>query len=348
MALSLAELDVSSSLALLALQRGYVKPIIGNQNEFLVKGGRHPVVDMLQPNSFVCNDLDLGEKNVWIVTGPNMGGKSTFLRQNALIAILAQAGSFVPAQNATVGIVDRVFARIGASDNLVQHQSTFMSEMLETAFILAQATDKSLVVVDEVGRGTSMLDGLSIAWSVIEHLHSSIKCRTLASTHYHQLAKLAHILPRVDCYHVTAKHSKDGLSFTFKVTHGCDRKSFGIDVAKLAGVPAAVETRAREILQDLEEKDDMLEVTLEEDNLVEKKLVRTTKNSIERHSTSSPKMALIPSDDSQVEYELTKALLVLNPELLTPKQALEIVYDLRAKAQSKSYDELSGVDVKKT
>jgi len=336
MALSLAELDVSSSLALLAIQRGYVKPIIGNKNEFVVKGGRHPVVDMLQPNSFVSNDLDLGEKNVWIVTGPNMGGKSTFLRQNALIAILAQAGSFVPAQSATIGIVDRVFARIGASDNLVQHQSTFMSEMLETAFILAQATDKSLVVVDEVGRGTSMLDGLSIAWSVMEHLHNCIKCRTLASTHYYQLAKLAHILPRVDCYHVTAKHSKDGLSFTFKVTHGCDRKSFGIDVAKLAGVPAAVETRAREILQDLEEKDDMLDVTVKEDNLVEEKHSKTTKNLFEHHSISDAEMVQISSNDLQIENELTKALLLLNPESITPKQALEIIYDLKAKAEIKS------------
>jgi len=338
LAISIAELDVSSSLALLALQRGYVKPTVGNEKEFDVKGGRHPVVDMLQPNSFVCNDCDLGEKNVWIVTGPNMGGKSTFLRQNALIAILAQAGSFVPAQSATIGIVDRVFARIGASDNLVQYQSTFMSEMLETAFILAQATEQSLVVVDEVGRGTSMLDGLSIAWSVIEHLHSVINCRTLASTHYYQLAKLADILPRVDCHHVTAKNSRDGISFTFKVTHGCDQKSFGIDVAKLAGVPTLVETRARELLQNLEENDNILADTLEDDkNLKEEQTKRrkTVKNSSDSQTSPEVEMEAISSHEGQVETELTKALLLLNPESITPRQALEIIYDLHAKAQSK-------------
>lgn len=336
LALSMAELDVASSLALLALQRGYVKPVILEGKEFEVKGGRHPVVDMLQPNSFVCNDCNLGEKNVWIVTGPNMGGKSTFLRQNALIAILAQAGSFVPAQSAAIGIVDRVFARIGASDNLVQYQSTFMSEMLETAFILAQATDKSLVVVDEIGRGTSMLDGLSIAWAVIEHLHSAINCRTLASTHYYQLAKLADSLLRVDCYHVTAKNNKDGISFTFKVTHGCDQKSLGIDVAKLAGVPSQVENRARELLRNLEQNDNILEDTLEDDKLLNGTINKPIKDSKDSESSPGVELSAITPQDVQVETELSKALLLLNPESITPRQALEIIYDLQKKAQKRS------------
>lgn len=336
LAISMAELDVTTSLALLALQRGYVKPNVKNHKEFQVKGGRHPVVDMLQPNSFVCNDCELGERNVWIVTGPNMGGKSTFLRQNALLAILAQAGSFVPAQSAEIGIVDRVFARIGASDNLVQYQSTFMSEMLETAFILANATEKSLVVVDEIGRGTSMLDGLSIAWSVIEHIHSAINCRTLASTHYYQLAKLADILPRVDCYHVTAKKDRDGISFTFKVIHGCDHKSFGIDVAKLAGVPALVETRAREILNNLEQNDSIYEDTLEVNEIEKRKEKHSVGNSSDTEVSEGVVMPRTCTRDSQVETELTKAILLLNPESLTPRKALEIIYDLQAKARNKN------------
>lgn len=180
------------------------------------------------------------------------------------------------------------------------------------------------------GRGTSVLDGVSIAWAVVEHLHSSIKCRTLASTHYYQLAKLAHTLPRVDCYHVTALRSKNGLSFTYKIMRGCDRKSFGIDVAKLAGVPITVEARAREILQVFEDKGNSFEVTLEEDKLVPES--QAAQKGKEHSNTSS----LIPANDSQVESELTKALLVLNPELLTPKQALEIIYDLQSKARCKS------------
>lgn len=265
-----------------------------------------------------------------------MGGKSTFLRQNALIAILAQAGSFVPAQSAAIGIVDRVFARIGASDNLVQYQSTFMSEMLETAFILAQATDKSLVVVDEIGRGTSMLDGLSIAWAVIEHLHSAINCRTLASTHYYQLAKLADSLLRVDCYHVTAKNNKDGISFTFKVTHGCDQKSLGIDVAKLAGVPSQVENRARELLRNLEQNDNILEDTLEDDKLLNGTINKPIKDSKDSESSPGVELSAITPQDVQVETELSKALLLLNPESITPRQALEIIYDLQKKAQKRS------------
>ncbi|XP_048588429.1 DNA mismatch repair protein MutS isoform X2 [Nematostella vectensis] len=252
LARTLAEIDVASSLGLLALTRGYTKPKIVTTTDFRVSGGRHPVVDLLRPDSFVCNDCDLSKKRVWIVTGPNMGGKSTFLRQNALIAILAQAGSYVPAQQATVGIVDRLFARIGASDNLVQHQSTFMSEMLETAYILTNATEKSLVLIDEIGRGTSMLDGMSIAWAVTEHLHDVIRCRTLASTHFHQLARLTQALPAVACYHVTALLVDEGITFTFKVMHGTGQHSFGIDVARLAGIPKAVEARAREIARPFE------------------------------------------------------------------------------------------------
>jgi DNA mismatch repair protein MutS len=244
LASSLANLDVASSLAVLAHDRGYIRPEISTGLEFDVRGGSHPVVDAMQTDSFVSNDCNLSTHRMWIITGPNMGGKSTFLRQNALIAILAQIGSFVPAQCAKIGIVDRLFARVGASDNLANYQSTFMTEMVETATILSQATLRSLVILDEIGRGTSTTDGLAIAWSVLEHLHNKTKCRTLSATHYSELGQLVSALPHAGCYQVTANRTAVGIQFAYRIVPGLCSHSFGIDVALLAGVPHSVTKRA--------------------------------------------------------------------------------------------------------
>jgi DNA mismatch repair ATPase MutS len=253
LASSLANLDVASSLAVLAHDRGYIRPEISTGLEFDVRGGSHPVVDAMQTDSFVSNDCNLSTHRMWIITGPNMGGKSTFLRQNALIAILAQIGSFVPAQCAKIGIVDRLFARVGASDNLANYQSTFMTEMVETATILSQATLRSLVILDEIGRGTSTTDGLAIAWSVLEHLHNKTKCRTLSATHYSELGQLVSALPHAGCYQVTANRTAVGIQFAYRIVPGLCSHSFGIDVALLAGVPHSVTKRAEAIVKHLKE-----------------------------------------------------------------------------------------------
>ena len=223
---------------------------------FDVKGGRHPVVEQAlkkERQPFVANDCRLEEASrLWLVTGPNMGGKSTFLRQNALIAVLAQAGSFVPADSARIGIVDRLFSRVGASDNLAQGRSTFMVEMVETAAILSQATERSFVILDEVGRGTSTYDGLAIAWAVLEAIHDMSRSRCLFATHYHELTRLAERLDALSLHHVRAREWKGDLVFLHEVVEGPADRSYGLAVAKLAGLPASVIARAREVLKRLE------------------------------------------------------------------------------------------------
>ena len=220
------------------------------------RAGRHPVVEAALRDSgerFVANDLSLGPNDrLWLITGPNMGGKSTFLRQAALIAVLAQAGSFVPASRAKVGIVDRLFSRVGASDNLARGRSTFMVEMVETAAILAQATPQSLVILDEIGRGTSTYDGLAIAWAVVEAMHDQAKCRTLFATHYHELTRLAGRLDALSLHHVRAREWKGDLVLLHEVADGAADRSYGIAVAKLAGLPPTVVARARSVLAKLE------------------------------------------------------------------------------------------------
>jgi DNA mismatch repair protein MutS len=202
---------------------------------------------------FVSNDCSLEENSrLWLVSGPNMGGKSTFLRQNALIVLLAQAGSFVPASSATLGIVDRLFSRVGASDNLAQGQSTFMVEMVETAAILAQATERSFVILDEVGRGTSTYDGLALAWAIVEGIHENNRCRCLFATHYHELTRLTEMLDALSLHHVRAKEYKGDLVLLHEVTTGPADRSYGIAVAKLAGIPPQVLTRAKDVLERLE------------------------------------------------------------------------------------------------
>jgi len=255
----LATLDVFSSLAELACCRNYHRPVVHDGNRVRITGGRHPVVEVTNPEPFIPNDtcLDNETDQILIVTGPNMGGKSTYLRQVALILILAQMGSFVPAEEAEVGIIDRVFTRIGAMDFLSAGRSTFMVEMLETANILHNATSRSLILLDEIGRGTSTFDGLSIAWAVAEYLHEreAGKPKTLFATHYHELTELSLTLERVKNYHVAVKERKGEVLFLRKIMPGPSDQSYGIHVARLAGIPHPVIDRARKILFNLEKKE---------------------------------------------------------------------------------------------
>lgn len=252
-------LDVYASLAELATHHQYRRPQVHDGERIRILGGRHPVIERAQDEPFIPNDtyLDRDQDQILIITGPNMGGKSTFLRQVALICILAQLGSFVPAQEAEIGVVDRIFTRIGAMDFLSVGQSTFMVEMLETANILNNATDRSLILLDEVGRGTSTFDGLSLAWAIAEHLHDAqeIRAKTLFATHYHELTELALTMGRIKNYHVTVREHKEDIVFLRKIVLGPSDQSYGIHVAKLAGIPRVVVDRAKEILFNLEKKE---------------------------------------------------------------------------------------------
>lgn len=253
---ALARLDVAAALAERATEGGWSRPTLADEACFEVEGGRHPVVEAALARSgdrFVANDCTLTpERRLWLVTGPNMGGKSTFLRQNALIAVLAQAGSFVPASSARLGLVDRLFSRVGASDNLARGRSTFMVEMVETAAILAQATPDSFVILDEVGRGTSTYDGLAIAWAVVEAIHEDNRCRCLFATHYHELTRLAERLDGLSLHHVRAREWKGDLVLLHEVADGPADRSYGLAVARLAGLPPATIARARTVLAKLE------------------------------------------------------------------------------------------------
>jgi DNA mismatch repair protein MutS len=255
-AAAVARLDVLSSLAEVAAQRNYFRPAVDNGDRIRVEGGRHPVIEKTSAEPFIPNDtlIDREESQILIVTGPNMGGKSTYLRQVALISILAQMGSFVPANKAELGVVDRIFTRIGAMDFLNLGQSTFMVEMIETANILNNATSRSLILLDEIGRGTSTFDGLSIAWAVAECLHEKeeIRAKTLFATHYHELTELALTLKRIKNYHISVKEWKDDIIFLRKILPGPSDQSYGIHVAKLAGIPRSVIERAKEVLFNLE------------------------------------------------------------------------------------------------
>ena len=252
---ALARIDVASALAERAARDGWTRPTVDASCAFAVAAGRHPVVEAAvraARGAFVANDADLGKQRLWLVTGPNMAGKSTFLRQNALLAVLAQAGSFVPAASAHIGVVDRLFSRVGASDNLAQGRSTFMVEMVETAAILSTATDRSLVILDEVGRGTSTYDGLAIAWAVLEAVHDSVRARCLFATHYHELTTLSSRLDALALVTVKVREWNGELVFLHEVVPGSADRSYGLAVAKLAGLPAPVIARAKEVLARLE------------------------------------------------------------------------------------------------
>ncbi|MBI1911474.1 MAG: DNA mismatch repair protein MutS [Deltaproteobacteria bacterium] len=252
----LSVLDAIASLSQVAQEMNYIKPVVNTDDAIEIEGGRHPVIEARASEGFVSNDvlLDNGSNQIIILTGPNMAGKSTYLRQNALIVLMAQIGSFVPATRAVIGVVDRIFTRVGASDDLSRGQSTFMVEMNETANILNNATPKSLIILDEIGRGTSTFDGLSIAWSVVEYIHEnpSLKAKTIFATHYHELTELSLTKERVKNYNMAVKEWSDKIIFLRKVLPGGSNRSYGIQVARLAGLPTPVITRAREILKNLE------------------------------------------------------------------------------------------------
>src|SRR6186997_260396 len=261
---ALSVLDVASALAHLAIERDYVRPEVDDSHAFVIEGGRHVVVEQALSRDgtpFVANDCDLspppqtGAGRIWLLTGPNMAGKSTFLRQNALIAVLAQMGSFVPARSATLGVVDRLFSRVGAADDLARGRSTFMVEMVETAAILNQAGSRALVILDEIGRGTATFDGLSIAWATIEHLHETNRCRALFATHFHELTALSAKLARLFNATVRVKEWHGDVVFLHEVVAGAADRSYGIQVAKLAGLPHAVIERAKLVLAQLESQD---------------------------------------------------------------------------------------------
>ncbi len=317
---ALSQLDCLLSLADVAHACNYVRPELVSEGEFVVKGGRHPVIeqlsDQLPTGKFIPNDVYLNDSSdqILIITGPNMGGKSTYLRQTALFCIMAQMGSFVPADSAKLPLVDRIFTRIGATDNLARGRSTFMVEMTETAVILNTATSKSLVILDEIGRGTATFDGLSIAWSVVEFLHYRSKAKTLFATHYHELTELAELLPGVKNYHVSVKESGHEIVFLRKVEPGAADKSYGIEVAKLAGLPSAVLERAREILKKHEEGE----------HEISDHLTRQYKR---KKASSEAQMSLFMITDHEVLEELK----VLNPDSMTPMQALEKLHAFKSK-----------------
>ncbi len=316
---AMAELDVGTALADLAAEADWCRPAVTADTAFAIVGGRHPVVEAMQRDTpFVPNDCDLGpDGNLWLLTGPNMAGKSTFLRQNALIAILAQAGSFVPAQRATVGIVDRLFSRVGAADDLARGRSTFMVEMVETAAILNQASPRSLVILDEIGRGTATFDGLSIAWATVEHLHEELRCRALFATHYHELTALASRLDRLSRHTMRVREWQDEIVFLHEVVPGNAEASYGIHVARLAGLPAAVIDRAGEVMAILEAGDQGAGI----DRLTDE---------LPLFSAPAPaRQPAAPAGPTEAERLLDE----LDPDALTPRAALEFLYRLKAAAR---------------
>jgi len=325
---ALAVIDVATGLAALAEEQGYCRPTVDGSTMFAITAGRHPVVEQAlrrqSENPFIANNCDLSpsgdvaEGALWLLTGPNMGGKSTFLRQNALIAIMAQMGSFVPAGSAHIGIVDRLFSRVGASDDLARGRSTFMVEMVETAAILNQATARSLVILDEIGRGTATFDGLSIAWAAVEHLHEINRCRGLFATHFHELTVLSEKLNRLSNATMRVKEWDGEVIFLHEVGPGSADRSYGIQVARLAGLPASVVARARDVLTKLEDAD--------------------------RKNPASSLIDDLPLFQVAVRREEAKrigpskveeALKALNPDDMTPRDAMEALYALKKQLTAK-------------
>jgi DNA mismatch repair protein MutS len=315
---ALARIDVATALGELAIANRQVRPKVDDSLAFKIVRGRHPVVEAAlaseNANPFVPNDCDLSPESngrIWLVTGPNMAGKSTFLRQNALIAVLAQIGAFVPAESAHIGIVDKLFSRVGAADDLARGRSTFMVEMVETAAILNQATERSLVILDEIGRGTATFDGLAIAWAAVEHMHETNKSRALFATHYHEMTALAERLSSLACVTMRVSEWKDTIVFLHEVAPGAADRSYGIHVAKLAGLPAPVIARAEDVLR-----------ALEEGREGHKPLAR-----IDDLPLFAATPTALPSKSSAVE----DALRDLSPDGLSPREALELLYALKKK-----------------
>ena len=320
LARALAEIDLTAALAHLAVTENWARPRVDDSHAFEIAGGRHPVVEAALQKSgapFVANDCDLTNANIWLLTGPNMAGKSTFLRQNALLAILAQMGSFVPAAEAHIGVVSQIFSRVGASDDLARGRSTFMVEMVETAAILNQADDRALVILDEIGRGTATYDGLSIAWATLEHLHDVNRCRALFATHYHEMATLAGKLEGVDNATVTVKEWDGDVIFLHEVKRGTADRSYGVQVARLAGLPPVVVERAKVVLEALEKGE-------REGGTARKAVI----DDLPLFS-ATPAPAPVKPKSSEVEARLKD----VHPDTLTPREALDLIYELTEMAK---------------
>jgi DNA mismatch repair protein MutS len=319
-----AKLDVAASTAEVAVRRSYTRPDVDGSSIVRIRGGRHPVLETLMPEGeFIPNDTDMDGDSIQIalITGPNMAGKSTYMRQVALIVIMAQMGGYVPAMRAELGLVDRVFTRVGASDDLARGQSTFMVEMIEAATILNCSTDRSLLILDEIGRGTSTFDGLSIAWAVVEYIHAHSRAKTLFATHYHQLTDLDRMLPRLKNYHFTAEERDGEVVFLRKVVDGSTDRSYGIQVAALAGLPREVLDRAKDILESIESKN---AITVQAQRAEGgPSAVQTVLFDLEGRSMGEAARA----EPSPIEEEI-RNVDVMN---ITPLQALVMLSELKAK-----------------
>jgi len=314
----ISQIDVFSSLAYIAIKNNYTRPVINDSSRIFIKNGRHPVVEALLPSGekFIPNDLDIDNqtKQILIITGPNMAGKSTYLRQVGLIVLLAQIGSFIPAESAEIGVVDKIFTRVGASDNLAAGESTFLMEMIETANILNNATPKSLILLDEIGRGTSTYDGIAIAWAVTEYLHNNAKIgsKTLFATHYHELTELEKILPRVINLNVAVKEYGDKVIFLRKIIPGACDKSYGVHVAQMAGVPVEVTLRANEILSNISR---------------EERVLPTEKDIFQKLDKNPDQLSLF----NQIESKIKKELSEIDINSITPLEALNKLNELKKK-----------------
>jgi DNA mismatch repair protein MutS len=323
LATGLAELDLATALADLATDLDWCRPIVDETRAFEIEAGRHPVVERSLKaqggTGFVANDCDLSanadKASITLLTGPNMAGKSTFLRQNALIALLAQIGSYVPAKSAHIGVVSQIFSRVGASDDLARGRSTFMVEMVETAAILNQADDRALVILDEIGRGTATYDGLSIAWATLEHLQSVNKVRALFATHYHELTALANKLDGVKNATVAVREWEGEVIFLHEVREGAADRSYGVQVAQLAGLPPAVITRARSVLDALEKG--------ERENTSPKALIDDLPLFSAAVRAPQP---VKPAAENKIEAQMKN----LHPDEMTPMEALQALYNLKA------------------
>ena len=315
--LSLSVLDVSASLADLTLSENWVRPLVDDSRAFMISGGRHPVVESANRrtgNTFIPNNCEIDNGGIWLLTGPNMAGKSTFLRQNALIAMLAQMGSFVPARQAHIGLVTQLFSRVGASDDLARGRSTFMVEMIETAAILNQSESGALVILDEIGRGTATYDGLSIAWATLEHLHDVNQTRALFATHYHELTNLSKKLDRVENATLAVKEWDGNVIFLHEVRRGAADRSYGVQVAQLAGLPAVVVTRAKDVLN-----------ALEKGEREGSSRHKATIDDLPLFSQTKEITPIAPTKNNVVQ----EALESVYPDELSPKEALQKLYELK-------------------
>ena len=331
---AIALADVFASLSLVAEHNRYVRPKINERGVIDIKNGRHPVVErMISNDMFIANDtfLDNGSNRISIITGPNMAGKSTYMRQTALIVLMAQIGSFVPADSARIGIVDRIFTRVGASDDLASGQSTFMVEMTEVANILRNATSNSLLILDEIGRGTSTFDGLSIAWAVVEHISNPklLGAKTLFATHYHELTELEGKISSVNNYCIAVKEKGDDIVFLRKIVKGGADKSYGIQVAKLAGVPDSVIERAKELAEELSEADITEKIS---ERKTAKGSLRKVRKPKKYDEVDIEQMSL---SQTVSEGDIVRELSEIDVGNLTPIDALNTIYRLQQRLKNR-------------